>query len=84
MLELKTHNYKQHSSVYRGSTVNSKLGRFLEFRKCYITCVICAIGICWICPHSPSGVVRPWACAYISGKSLLPMLHIIITCTQNI
>ena len=72
MLELKTYNHKQYPSLYRGSTVNSKFGRFLDCQECYITYVTCAVGICLICPHS-------WACAYISGKFLLLMLHSYIT-----
>ena len=30
----------------------------------------------YVCLHLPSGVAHPWAHAYISSKSLLPMLHI--------
>ena len=50
--------------------------RFLVLQKCYITYVKCAVVICLTCPHSPSGAAHPRDHAYISGKSLLPMLHI--------
>ena len=41
-LELKTLNHKQQLSLYKVSTVNNKLNRFLEWRKCYITYVMCS------------------------------------------
>ena len=53
-LELKAHNHKQHPSL-RGSTVNSKFSQFLEHQNYYTTYITCAVGICLICPHLPSG-----------------------------
>ena len=68
-LNSKCHNQKCHPFLYIAE-------RFLVCEKCYITYVTCAIVICLICLHSPSGAARPHARAYKSGKSLLPMLHI--------
>ena len=69
MLNSKCRNRKCHPCLYIAE-------RFLVCKKCYITYVTWAVVICLICPHSPLGAVRPRARAYISGKSLLPMLHI--------
>ena len=68
-LNSKCHNRKRHPCLYNAE-------RFFVCQKCYITYATWAVVICLICPHLPSGAARPRACAYISGKSLLPMLHI--------
>ena len=76
MFELKPITINSAHHYIKGSTVKGRFHRFLECQKCYITYVTCVVRICLICPHLPSGAARPQAHAYISGKSLLPMLHI--------
>ena len=46
--------------------------------KCYISVVTCALGICPICMPSALGPVALRLWAYISGKSLVPMLQLIL------
>ena len=53
MLELVSHNHKQHLSLYKGNTVNSKLSKFLESQKLHNICNMCswdfpalALGFC--------------------------------------
>ena len=47
---------------------------FLYFYVIYVTW---AGVICLICTHEPEGAQRPRASADISGKSRLPMLHML-------
>ena len=67
-------NSKCRNRKYRPCLYNAE--QFFICQKCYITYVTWAVVICLICLHSPSGAARPQVHAYISGKSLLPMLHI--------
>ena len=50
-LNSKCRNQKCHPCLYNAQ-------RIFVCRKCYITYVTCAVMICLICPHSPSGAVR--------------------------
>ena len=62
----------------------SSLGKFLECRKCYILLVTCALVIYLICMPSALGPAALGLRAYISGKSLVPMLqllHVIMSFT---
>ena len=47
------------------------------YQKCHILVATQALVHFLICPHLPSGAARPWACAYISGNALLPVLQLL-------
>ena len=76
--EIESHNHNEYPLLYEEAEISmSSLGKFLECRKCYILLVTCALVIYLICMPS---ALRPAALglrAYISGKSLVPMLQLL-------
>ena len=80
--EIESHNHNEYPLLYKEAEISiSSLGKFLECRMCYILLVTCALVIYLICMPSALGLQ-----AYISGKSLVPMLQLlhvrIYACTQ--
>ena len=73
--EIESHNHNEYPLLYKEAEIlTSRLGKFLEYRKCYILLVTCALVIYLICMPSALGLR-----AYISGKSLVPMLQLLHT-----
>ena len=71
--EIEPHNHNKYPLLYKEAEISmSSLGKFLECRKCYILLVTCALVIYLICMPSALGLR-----AYISGKSLVPMLQLL-------
>ena len=71
--EIEPHNHKEYLLLYKEAEISmSGLGKFLECRKCYILLVTCALVIYLICMPEARGLR-----AYISGKSLMPMLQLL-------
>ena len=71
--EIESHNHNEYPLLYKEAEIStSSLGKFLECRKCYILLVTCALVIYLICMPSALGLQ-----AYISGKSLVPMLQLL-------
>ena len=75
--EIESHNHNEYPLLYKEAEISmSSLGKFLECRKCYILLVTCALVIYLIC--------MPSARAYISGKSLVPMLQLLLVSHYNV
>ena len=77
--EIEPHNHNEYPLLYKEAEIlKSSLGRFLECRKWNILVITWALGIfliyiyIYICPRPRACGPRAWA--YISGKSLMPML----------
>ena len=69
--EIESHNHNEYPLLYKEAEILTlSLGKFLECRKCYILLVTCAL----------SDLPDMYALglqAYISGKSLVPMLQLL-------
>ena len=81
--EIESHNHNEYPLLYKEAEIStSSLGKFLECRKCYILLVTCALVIYLICMPSALGPAALGLRAYISGKSLVPMLQLLlVSCT---
>ena len=78
--EIESHNHNEYPLLYKEAEIStSSLGKFLECRKCYILLVTCALVIYLICMPSALGPAVLGLLAYISGKSLVPMLQLLHT-----
>ena len=76
--EIESHNHNEYPLLYKEAEIStSSLGKFLECRKCYILLVTCALVIYLMCMPSALGPVALGLRAYISGKSLVPMLQLL-------
>ena len=76
--KIEPHNHNEYPLLYKEAEIStSSLGRFLECRKCYILLVTCALVIYLICKPSALGSAALGLLAYISGKSLMPMLQLL-------
>ena len=76
--EIESHNHNEYPLLYKEAEIStSSLGKFLECRKCYILLVTCALVIYLICMPSALGPAALRLRAYISGKSLVPMLQLL-------
>ena len=76
--EIESHNHNEYPLLYKEAEIStSSLGKFLECRKCYILLVTCALVIYLICMPSALGPAALGLQAYISGKSLVPMLQLL-------
>ena len=76
--EIESHNHNEYPLLYKEAEIStSSLGKFLECRKCYILLVTCALVIYLICMPSALGPAAIGLRAYISGKSLVPMLQLL-------
>ena len=76
--EIESHNHNEYPLLYKEAEIStSSLGKFLECRKCYILLVTCALVIYLICMPSALGPAALGLRAYISGKSLVPMLQLL-------
>ena len=77
--EIESHNHNEYPLLYKEAEIStSGLGKFLECRKCYILLVTCALVIYLICMPSALGPAALGLRAYISGKSLVPMLQLLL------
>ena len=80
--EIESHNHNEYPLLYKEAEIStSSLGKFLECRKRYILLVTCALVIYLICMPSALGPAALGLRAYISGKSLMPMLQLLHVCT---
>ena len=76
--EIESHNHNEYPLLYKEAEIStSSLGKFLECRKCYILLVTCALVIYLICMPSALEPAALGLRAYISGKSLVPMLQLL-------
>ena len=76
--EIESHNHNEYPSLYKEAEIStSSFGKFLECRKCYILLVTCALVIYLICMPKARGPQARGLRAYISGKSLVPMLQLL-------
>ena len=83
--EIESHNHNEYPLLYKEAEIlMSSLGKFLECWKCYILLVTCALVIYLICMPSALGPVALGLRAYISGKSLVPMLQLLHIPDHNI
>ena len=79
--EIESHNHNEYPLLYKEAEIStSSLGKFLECRKCYILLVTCALVIYLICMPLALGPAALGLRAYISGKSLVPMLQLLHVC----
>ena len=79
--EIESYNH-EYPLLYKEAEIpTSSLGKFLECQKCYILLVTCALVIYLICMPSALGPAALRLRAYISGKSLMPMLQLVHTIT---
>ena len=77
--EIESHNHNEYPLLYKEAEIStSSLGKFLDCRKCYILLVTCALVIYLICMLSALGPAALGLWAYISGKSLVPMLQLLL------
>ena len=82
--EIESHNHNEYPLLYKEAEIStSSLGKFLECRKCYILLVTCALVIYLICMPSALGPAALGLRAYISGKSLMPMLQLLHVASIN-
>ena len=76
--EIESHNHNEYPLLYKEVEIStSSLGKFLECRKCYILLITCALAIYLICMPSALAPAALGLRAYISGKSLVPMLQLL-------
>ena len=78
--EIESHNHNKYPLLYKEAEIStSSLDKFLECQKYYILLVTCALVIYLICTSSALGPAALGLRAYISGKSLVPMLQLLHT-----
>ena len=77
--EIESHNHNEYPLLYKEAEISmSRLGKFLECWKCYIIITYN------MCTRDLPDMYALRLRAYISGKSLMPMLQLLHTYLHNL